>query len=195
METNEGTTHHKQVMDDLRQHNNMLCGQINELAAELSARKEQFKLLDGQRNRLEQQEAEQGREIAALEDLLGQHLARESPCTHCADQHTGNCPGLNLCGKTVLYVGGLNNLIPLYRRLIEQCGGRFLHHDGGIEASRSQLPKMLTSADAVLCPVDCVSHDACHCVKKMCKRHQKPFVLMRSAGLSSLARGLEDIVQ
>lgn len=54
---------------------------------------------------------------------------------------------------------------------------------------------MLTTADAVLCPVDCVSHDACNGVKKMCKRFQKPFVLMRSAGLSSLAKGLSDIVQ
>lgn len=195
METNQDKAHHKQAMDELRQHNSMLCGQINELTADLSALQEQFTLLDGQRRRLEQQKLEQGREIAALEDLLGKHLPRELPCSHCTDQHTSNCPGLNLCGKTVLYVGGLNNLIPFYRRLIEQCGGRFLHHDGGIEASRSQLPRMLTSADAVLCPVDCVSHDACHCVKKMCKRYQKPFVLMRSAGLSSLARSLEDIVQ
>ena len=54
---------------------------------------------------------------------------------------------------------------------------------------------MLTTADAVLCPIDCVSHDACNCVKKMCKRFQKPFVLMRSAGLSSLAKGLSEIVQ
>ena len=78
---------------------------------------------------------------------------------------------------------------------MEQCGGRFLHHDGGKEASRTLLPKMLTTADAVLCPIDCVSHDACNCDQKMCKRFQKPFVLMRSAGLSSLAKGLSEIVQ
>jgi SET domain-containing protein len=86
-------------------------------------------------------------------------------------------------------------MVPHYRQLVENFGGQFLHHDGGKEASRNLLPKMLITADAVFCPVDCVSHDACNCVKKMCKRFQKPFVLMRSAGLSSLAKGLNDIVQ
>ncbi|HHD57299.1 MAG TPA: DUF2325 domain-containing protein, partial [Desulfobulbaceae bacterium] len=59
----------------------------------------------------------------------------------------------------------------------------------------NKLPKMLTTADVVVCPVDCVSHDACTCVKKMCKRYQKPFALMRSSGLSSLAKGISEIVQ
>ena len=146
------------------------------------------------RQRLELHEAEQAKEIATLENLLMRHITQETSCSLCADQHTTNCPGLSLCGKTVLYVGGLNNLIPHYRQLVEQYGGRFLHHDGGKEASRTLLPKMLTTADAVFCPIDCISHDACNCVKKMCKRYQKPFVLMRSAGLSSLAKGLSEIV-
>jgi SET domain-containing protein len=70
-----------------------------------------------------------------------------------------------------------------------------MHHDGGKEVSRTLLPKMLISADAVLCPIDCISHDVCNCAKKICKRYQKPFILMRSASLSSLAKGLSDIVQ
>jgi len=86
-------------------------------------------------------------------------------------------------------------MVPHYKQLVEKHGGRFIHHDGGKEASRNILPKMLGSADAVLCPVDCVSHYACNCVKKICKRYQKPFVMMRSSGLSSLAKGLSDIVQ
>ena len=59
---------------------------------------------------------------------------QEPPCSQCADQNTPSCPGLSLCCKTVLYVGLLNNMIPNYRQLVEQCGGRFLHHDGGKEA-------------------------------------------------------------
>ena len=86
-------------------------------------------------------------------------------------------------------------LVSHYRQLVEQHGGRFIQHDGGKEASRNLLPKMLLTADAVCCPIDCVSHDACNCVRKMCKRHQKPFILMRSSGLSSLAKGLSNIVQ
>lgn len=193
---------YQQEISDLRQTNNTLCGRIDELTGELASMKEQvtctinqFAEMERLCSRLEQHEAEQAREIATLENLLMLHIAKEASCAQCADQNTEKCPGENLCGKTVLYVGGLNNMIPHYRQLVEQCGGRFLHHDGGKEASRSLLPKMLTNADAVLCPVDCVSHDACNCVKKMCKRYQKPFVMMRSAGLSSLAKGLSDIMQ
>lgn len=197
-----GNSSQQKEIDDLRQGNNALIGRIDELGSELDSIREEFRSISYQlahtetlRQQLALHEAEQTKEIASLENLLVRHITQEATCSQCADQHTANCPGLSLCGKTVLYVGGLNNLIPHYRQLVEQCGGRFLHHDGGKEASRTLLPKMLTTADAVLCPIDCVSHDACNCVKKMCKRFQKPFVLMRSAGLSSLAKGLSEIVQ
>lgn len=133
------------------------------------------------------------REIAVLEDLLRQNLDRTLPCNGCAEQDSGRCPGITLCGKTVLYVGGLTKLVPHYRQLVEQGGGRFVHHDGGKQEARALLPKMLATADVVLCPVDCVSHDACNCAKKICKRYSKPFVLMRSASLSAFAKGLSDI--
>ncbi|ADW18414.1 hypothetical protein Despr_2270 [Desulfobulbus propionicus DSM 2032] len=193
----------QQLIADLRQHNNGLCGQIDALNEQLDTARQQFtsandrlRELEEHNSRLEHHAAEQAREIASLEGLLFRQLSREpDPCLHCADHNTSKCPGPNLCGKTVLYVGGLHKLVPHYRQLVEQFGGRFLHHDGGKEASRNLLPKLLSTADAVLCPIDCVSHDACNCVKKMCKRYQKPFVLMRGAGLSALARGLNQIVQ
>jgi hypothetical protein len=190
------------LIGQLRQDNKSLHGQIDKLSfeiellsSELANATKQLDNLDRIRHQLEHRENEQTSEIASLEAFLFQHLASEQgPCSRCADQNTENCPGPNLCGKTVLYVGGLHKMVPHYRQLVEQFGGRFLHHDGGREASRNLLPKLLTTADAVLCPIDCVSHDACNCVKKMCKRYQKPFILMRSSGLSSLARGLDEIV-
>jgi hypothetical protein len=116
-------------------------------------------------------------------------------CAGCPDLETEHCPGPDLCGKKILYVGGLKKMVPHYRQLVENFGGRFMHHDGGVEVSRNQLPKMLGCADIVFCPVDCVSHDACTCVKKMCKHYRKPFVMMRSSGLSTLAKELNNIVQ
>lgn len=196
-----GAENRQQEVDDLRQANDLLLGRVDELGAELGATQEAFTRIAQQlaqtetlRQQQERHEVEQAKEIATLETLLLGHIA-EVPCSRCADHNTANCPGFSLCGKTVLYVGGLNNLIPHYRQLVEQWGGRFLHHDGGKEASRTLLPKMLTTADAVFCPIDCISHDACNCVKKMCKRYQKPFVLMRSSGISALAKGLSEIVQ
>ena len=190
----------QQLIDELRQTNNTLHGRIDQLTGtmemltlQLTAAKRQLDELAAIKARMARHEAEQAKEITALEALLVRQGAKAAPCATCADQHTTNCPGLRLCGKTVLYVGGLHKMIPHYRQLVEDSGGTFLHHDGGQESSRRILPKMLISADAVLCPVDCVSHDACNCVKKMCKRYQKPFVPMRTAGLSSLAKGLDEI--
>ncbi len=193
----------QQLIDALRQANNNLYGRIDELTGEVELLREELNRAAGLmtelqqvRGQMEQREGEQVREIASLEAMLFRHIAAEQdPCAYCADQNTGNCPGLNLCGKTVLYVGGLHKMVPHYRQLVEQSGGRFMHHDGGKEASRNTLPKLLSTADAVLCPIDCVSHDACNCVKKICKRYQKPLVFMRSSGLSSLAKGLGEIVQ
>lgn len=169
--------------------------QNRELHVKIALQTAELETLKERHLGLEQRANEQVAEIAALEKMLLHHQAKEIPCSTCADQNTENCPGLNLCGRTVLYVGGLHKMVPRYRQLVENSGGRFMHHDGGREASRNLLPKMLITADAVFCPVDCISHDACNCVKKMCKRYRKPFVLMRSASLSSLAKGLNNIVQ
>lgn len=190
-----------QKIADLRQMNNSLCGELDETVRNLeavrlerSAALAQVEELKAALCRQERREVEQEREIESLEQMLI-HAIQEVSCAKCKDHNTEHCPGLNLCGKTVLYVGGLNKMVPHYRQLVEKSGGRFLHHDGGVECSRSILPKLLNTADAVFCPLDCISHDACQCIKKMCKRNQKPFVLMRSAGLSSLARGLSEITQ
>jgi hypothetical protein len=114
-------------------------------------------------------------------------------CLACQDHQTAACPGLDLCGRKILYVGGVNRLIPHYRELIEKHGGSFFHHDGGKEESRKRLPQLLCQVDAVFCPINCVSHDACLCVKKICKRQAKPFVLMRSSSLSALSEGLRQL--
>ena len=170
--------------------------QLDEIKNELKSTREER---DGYKDRclsLQREKEEMNIEIRSLEStLVFDTLENQTDCEHCDDQNTERCPGPGLCGKVILYVGGLSNMVPRYRRLVENLGGQFIHHDGGREISRNQLPKMLHSADAVFCPVDCVSHDATNCVKKICKRNKKPFVMMRSSGLSSLAKGLSEIVQ
>lgn len=126
------------------------------------------------------------------DEWLAENLA-QATCDNCAQADTDQCPGQDLCGKTVLYVGGLHKMIPHYKNLVEKSGGLFMHHDGGKEESKSRLPKMLVQADAVMCPVDCVSHDACLTVKKICKQYETPYVMMRSSGISSLIAGLGDL--
>lgn len=185
----------------LRQDNAVLLGRIDELTGDLEAShdllEQSSRIADDLEKRnavLSTEKEELRQEVVSLETASFAKMATSSRCSGCEDKDTEGCPGPGLCGKTILYVGGQHKMVPHYKQLVEKYGGRFIHHDGGREASRARLPKMLDSADAVVCPVGCVSHDACNQVKKICKRCHKPFVMMRSSGLSSLAKGLNDII-
>ncbi|MFU2210906.1 DUF2325 domain-containing protein [Solidesulfovibrio sp. C21] len=111
----------------------------------------------------------------------------------------GNCPCRageahpGLAGKRVLYVGGRCSLVAHYKLLAAKFGCELVHHDGGREQSAHRLWELLGAADAVVCPVDCVSHEACSLVKQACRGCLKPLILARSSGLSSLARSLTEL--
>lgn len=93
--------------------------------------------------------------------------------------------------KTVLCVGGRSGSIASYRDVIERVGGRFAHHDGGLEDSQSILDSNLAAADLVICQTGCISHNAYWKVKDFCKRTGKRCVFVENPSASSLVRGLE----
>lgn len=101
-----------------------------------------------------------------------------------------SCRSLDLCGRCILYVGGRNRHIPHIRRLVEDSNGTFIHHDGGLEEGLGRLPALLTRADAVLFPLDCVGHAASDQVKRLCKRMEKTYVPVPRSGLGSFMRAL-----
>ena len=103
-------------------------------------------------------------------------------------------PAIDLCGRRIAYVGGRAGAASQFRAVVESLNGRFSHHDGGVDDNISRLGGVLNQADVVLCPVDCVSHGACLKAKTFCKQTAKPFVPLRTAGLSSLVRGLQQAV-
>ena len=76
--------------------------------------------------------------------------------------------------------------------LVNKMNGRLIHHDGGREDSLAKLKGAISSADAVIFPVDCVSHSSALEAKKLCKKMVKPFVPIRSSSLSSLVTGLAE---
>ncbi len=92
--------------------------------------------------------------------------------------------------RAVLCVGGRPASVPLYRHIVERCGGRFLHHDGGDEHNVQRLDATLSAADLVICQAGCVSHDAYWRVKEHCKRHGKRCVFVDNPGSASLRRAL-----
>jgi hypothetical protein len=103
---------------------------------------------------------------------------------------TGAEPPRQLDGSCILYVGGRCQLLPHLRARAASCNACLLHHDGGQEESLQSLGRLVDRADVVLCPIDCVSHQACLKVKALCRRGAKPFVPLRSSSATCFARAL-----
>jgi hypothetical protein len=108
------------------------------------------------------------------------------------------CPGADACAQAVrndisrrvLYVGGRTGMIQQLRRVAEQAGADFVHHDGGGEQAVTRIDGLIEACDAVFCPIDCVSHTACLRAKALCRKLRKPFVPLRSSGAASFQRAL-----
>ena len=95
-----------------------------------------------------------------------------------------------LQGRTVLYVGGKPGHVAGLREIAAGFAAKLLHHDGGIEDRSPQLAGLISQASIVFFPVDCVSHDAMQIVKRLSRQAAKPYVPLRSAGLTSFLAAL-----
>jgi hypothetical protein len=98
--------------------------------------------------------------------------------------------GPRLDGAVLLYVGGRPHQVAHLRAIGERLGATFLHHDGGVENHPTLLPGLTSRADVVLFPVDCISHDAAHSVKLLCRQAGKRFIPLRSASVTCLLAAL-----
>ncbi len=94
----------------------------------------------------------------------------------------------NLSGKRILCVGGRSGSVDAYRKVVEQRGGNFFHHDGGLEESLHRIDAALAAADLVVCQAGCISHNAYWRVKEKCKRTGKQCVFLKSPGIVSFDR-------
>lgn len=102
-----------------------------------------------------------------------------------------DCRRSSLAGLCILCVGGRAALYPAYRHLVETSGGCFLIYRGDLQEKISYLPTLLTRADAVICPVDCVNHAIYFAVKRYCTRFGKPCAMLDRSGLPTFRRGVE----
>jgi hypothetical protein len=134
---------------------------------------------------------ESQRECDALEMSMSSLLSND--CASQCKSDGSDCPNLDLCGRNILYVGGRNSQNSHFRTLVERANGRFMHHDGGREDSHCQLSAVLQKADAVLCPLDNISHNAVQRLKRFCKRNQKTLMLLPRSSLSAFSQGLNEV--
>jgi hypothetical protein len=137
--------------------------------------------------RLERALAEARHEAQAAESTLENVRAQHAR----SDEASTQLPcGAALAGRGVLCVGGRASLVEHYRILVERCQGEFVHHDGGMETNVGRLQSQLAAADVVICLTGNVSHAAYYVVKRHCKQHGKPCVLLKNGAVSSFAQGL-----
>jgi Uncharacterized protein conserved in bacteria (DUF2325) len=147
----------------------------SQLSSRLAELEEQLKKAEKFATTLNKQNDQLQREVTALEAEL--KIEEE-------DQ-----PGLDiehdLDGLTVLYVGGRPGLIDQLKAVAIRRGGTLLAHDGGIEENLAALPGLVSRADAVFFPIDCISHAAVGQIKKCCRDGHKPFIPLRTASAAS----------
>ena len=94
-------------------------------------------------------------------------------------------------GRKILYVGGRPSSTPAIRKLVVDSGGEFVHHDGGMEDRKGLAgSSALVGAHVVVFPVDCVDHDSVNNLKRLCARHDVPFLPLRTASATCFASAL-----
>ena len=99
-----------------------------------------------------------------------------------------------LAGRSVLCVGGRIKLYQEYSQLIENSGGRFMAFHGDPDDRLDNLPQLLEDADMIICPVDCVNHEAFLTVKQYCKHSGKTCVLLDRSELDTFDFGIHMLV-
>lgn len=94
-------------------------------------------------------------------------------------------------GKVAI-IGGLDRLLPHYKRAAKVSGYDFCHHCGCCQCNqeRAKLLSLVRKVDAIFCPVDINSHVACGLIKKYCKEEGKPFFFLRNPSVSSFKHAL-----
>ena len=165
-------------MDQLRRKSDAKASRIRALEEQCAALRREARDAQDAAALAHEQAMLSAREAASLEQLLS--MDADAP----AAVSTWD-------GSTILYVGGRDGAIPTLRRGVESRGANMLHHDGGQQESAQLLPGLISQADLVVFPLDCISHDAANAVKRHCRLAGKPFRMLPRSGLGALLRALD----
>lgn len=95
-----------------------------------------------------------------------------------------------LSGQYVLCVGGQMQLYPAYQQIVEDESGYFLSFYGGADDPMTDLRKLLARADMVICPIDCIRHEAFFITRNYCQYSRKPCVMLDKSRISTFYNGI-----
>jgi hypothetical protein len=169
------------LVDDLRRRLASEVATREKMERRLRTLATELELEKKQRSELENRQTALLDEVEAAELSLGRQLSN-------ADMPPDQ--PIDLTGVTLFYVGGRTHNVVQLRTLAEERGATFLYHDGGRDDRSGLLASQVARADLVLFPVDCVSHNAVTVVKRVARQFGKPYVALRSSGLTSFALAL-----
>ncbi len=93
-------------------------------------------------------------------------------------------------GRTVLCVGGQKNLYPAYRQIVEDAMGKFSSFHGSYNASLTELHMLLQKSSFIICPIDCVRHEAFLLTKRHCNQFCKPCVMLDKSRVTTFYNGI-----
>lgn len=156
--------------------------------------KERLSVAEAEAKGVRQHAEALAREIARLRDCA-RHAEETIESLTREEDSVATLKGCHLSGKCVLCVGGRSGAVNSYREVVEQSGGRFLHHDGGLEESLHRIDGVVAAADVVICQAGCISHNAYWRVKEYCKRTGKPCMFVKTGGVSSFGRAVNQIIK
>jgi hypothetical protein len=170
-----------ELVRELRKRLASRTSSCEEMQCRLQRLKAELDLDRKRRHGLERRDSELREELEAADRSLASQVPEGQPSRD---------RSIDLSGVTILYVGGRTNNVVQLRTLSEQCGAAFLHHDGGVDDRSGLLASQVAQADLVYFPVDCVSHNAVAVIKRIARQLGKPYVALRSSGLTSFVSAL-----
>lgn len=122
---------------------------------------------------------------------------REFPSVSAPDAREEQQPGRSqfaamrgTAPSRILYLGGRASVVPHLREVARRHAADVVHHDGGVEDNPHRIGDLVSRCDAVVCPIDCVSHGACRMAKAICRRLNKQFVPISTASRSGFDQAL-----
>ncbi len=99
----------------------------------------------------------------------------------------------SLKDRSILCVGGQAKNYPAYRALVEAIGGHLFTFHGDSNDNPEHLYELLEKTDMVICPVDCVNHQAYFTVKRYCQYSGKQCVLLDRSQVATFQKGVKTL--
>ena len=129
----------------------------------------------------------------AFERTVREPKAEWIPIIKATTHLENNNARYSLKDRSILCVGGQAKYYPVYHKLVEATGGHLFTFHGDSNDTPMHLYELLEKTDMVICPVDCVNHQAYFTVKRYCQYSGKQCVLLDRSQVKTFQKGIKKL--